>query len=266
MKYWKKNKTLRLFYTTLGFILLLGSVPMSRAENLVLLANGEWPPYTSQHLERYGVYSHIVSEAFALEGMTVKYEFFPWKRSYVYVKDGDCDGSLTWAPTPEKKQEVFFSDPVFQHTKVFFHLKNFPFDWTTMDDLKAISIGATALYTYGDEFDQAAKNGRIQAEYTTTDILNLKKLRERRIQIFPSDINVGYDLVNTNFTPEEIGLFTHHPKPIQKAFTCVIFTKKNPEKSLLLLETFNRGLGKLKEQGTYDKLLKAYLRGEYRLK
>lgn len=245
------------------FVLLLGITHMSQAEDVVRLTNGEWPPFTSQNLKHYGVYSHIVSEAFALEGMTVKYEFFPWKRSYVYTKDGDWDGSLTWAPTPEKKREVFFSDPVFQHTKVFFHLKNFSFDWNTIDDLKGISIGATALYTYGDEFDQAVKNGRIEVEYATTDMTSLKKLLERRIQIFPSDIRVGYDLLNTNFTSEEASLFMHHPKPIQETFTCVIFTKKNPEKSRRLMEIFNRGLRKLKENGTYDKLLKASLRGEY---
>ena len=42
------------------------------------------------------------------------------------------------------------------------------------------------------------------------------------------------------------------------------FLKKTPEKSRHLLELFNRGLEKLKKRGTYDKLLEASRRGEYR--
>ena len=46
-------------------------------QTVVGLTNGEWPPYTSQNLKNYGVFSPIVSEAFELEGMTVEYTFFP---------------------------------------------------------------------------------------------------------------------------------------------------------------------------------------------
>lgn len=42
----------------------------------VRLANGEYPPYCSEHLPHYGIWSHIVTEAFALKGLTVEYEFF----------------------------------------------------------------------------------------------------------------------------------------------------------------------------------------------
>lgn len=239
-------------------------IPGAEAGEKVRLANGEWPPFTSEKLKHYGVYSHIVTEAFALEGLKVEYQFFPWARSYHNVKEGTWDGSLTWAQTPEKKKYVFFSDPVLLHKKVIFHLKPFKFNWRKIDDLKGLRIGAIRGYTYGEEFDQAAKSGSLHVEYTTNEMQNLKKLMTHRIQIFPSDIDVGYDLIRTRFTPEEAGLFTHHEKPIQKAYTCVIFTKKNPEKSRELLAIFNRGLKKLKESGLYAKLMEASERGEYK--
>ncbi|MCP4355461.1 MAG: amino acid ABC transporter substrate-binding protein, partial [Proteobacteria bacterium] len=66
--------------------------------------------FTSQKLKKFGVYSDIVSKAFALEGIKVEYKFFPWARSYYTVKIGTMDGSLTWAPTEEKKRDVIFSD------------------------------------------------------------------------------------------------------------------------------------------------------------
>ncbi len=243
-------------------IVLFLLIPDADAGEKVRLANGEWPPFTSEKLNHYGVYSHIVTEAFALEGFEVEYQFFPWARSYHNVKEGTWDGSLTWAPTPDKKKYVFFSDPVFFHKKVIFHLKSFPFDWRTIADLKVFKIGAIREYTYGEEFDRAARSGKIHVEYTTGEIQNLKKLLTHRIHIFPSDIDAGYDLIRTHFTPEEAGLFTHHEKPIQEVYTCVIFTKKNPAKGRELLLIFNRGLEKLRESGLYAKLLEASQRGE----
>lgn len=245
--------------------LALSIIGTSSAEETVRMASGEWPPFTSERLKDFGVYSRIVSEAFALEGLRVEYGFFPWSRSYNYVVNGAWDGSLTWAPTPEKVSEVLFSDPVFRHTKVFFHRKNYVFDWNAIDDLKGVKIGATVKYTYGSDFDQAAKDGRVSVEYVTSDLQNFKKLLAGRIQIFPSDVSVGYELLNSNFTPGEVGLLTHYPKPVEETDTCVIFTKNNIERSQDLLDRFNRGLRKLKELGRYDELLEASRRGEFPL-
>ena len=249
-------------------VLLIGLVFVTQAQEVevVRLTNGEWPPFTSQDLKHYGVYSHIVSEAFALEGITVEYGFFPWKRSYIYVQKGEWDGSVTWAPTPEKEKSVFFSSPVFRHTKVFFHLKSFPFDWNSINDLKELYIGTTTEYSYGNEFDQAAEDGVLKVETVTRDTQNLRKLLSKRIQIFPSDIDAGYALLNANFSPKEIALVTSHPKPIQQTVTCVIFTKATPKKGQRLLTLFNRGLAKLKKSGAYDQMLEAHRRGEYQQK
>lgn len=234
------------------------------AEETIRFTNGEWPPFTSQGLKHYGVYSHLVSEAFALAGIKVEYEFLPWSRSYQYVVRGQRDGSLTWAPTPEKEAQVLFSDGVVRHTKVCFHLKEFAFDWRRLEDLSGIRIGATASYTYGREFDTAASEGRLRVEFVSDDLQNLKKLFKRRIKLFVSDIDVGYDLVSTHFSPHEARSITHHPKPIQETLTCVIFTRKNPDKSRRLLAIFNKGLRTLRERGVYDEMFAAARRGAYR--
>jgi polar amino acid transport system substrate-binding protein len=243
--------------------LLLGLATMGIAEEEIRLTNGEWPPFTSKTLKHYGVYSHIVSEAFALEGVKVEYGFFPWPRAYHYVKKGEWDGSVTWAPTLEKEKDVWFSDPVFYHTKVFFHRKQFSFDWNTLQDLKDLPIGATAQYTYGHEFDQAAKDGTLIVDYATRDIQNFRKLLAGRFLLFASDIDVGYDLLKKYFSPEESVLVTHHAKPIQQTGTCVIFNKGAPDKSQRLLGLFNRGLKKLRQNGAYDQMLDASRRGAY---
>ena len=91
------------------------------AKEEIILSNGEWPPYTSQNLPRGGFFSEIVRVAFDQEGITVKYEYLPWKRAYILTKDGTYKGSLTWAPTKERKKDMIFSDPITLNEKVFFH-------------------------------------------------------------------------------------------------------------------------------------------------
>ncbi len=73
------------------------------AETTIRITNGEWEPYLSEHCYKYGLASHIVSEAFRLEGINVEWGFFPWKRSYEWAKDGSWDASAVWWPTKEAK-------------------------------------------------------------------------------------------------------------------------------------------------------------------
>ena len=74
--------------------LVLFSVSSLFAKETIRLTNGEWLPYMSANLKYNGVASRIVTEAFALEGIEVVYSFFPWKRAYALVSNGDFDGSL----------------------------------------------------------------------------------------------------------------------------------------------------------------------------
>lgn len=237
--------------------------PHARSETIVL-ASGEWPPFTSESLKHNGFYSHIVTEAFALEGITVAYEFYPWARSYHLVESGEVDASPTWAETPQKIKEVLFSDPIVSHTKVFFHLKSLDFKWKNYEDLKRWRIAATQKYTYGEEFDEKAKNETLSVDYGASDLINLKKVMSNRVDIFPSDIFAGYDLIHSNFTEEEAEQFSHHDRPIQETNTAVVFSKKHPKKSKRLITALNRGLKKLKENGTYDAIIESFKRGEYK--
>ena len=49
----------------------------------IRLGSGEWPPYTSEKLMHEGVASLLIKEAFALEGVDVTFEYYPWKRTMV---------------------------------------------------------------------------------------------------------------------------------------------------------------------------------------
>ena len=68
------------------------------AEDTINLTNGEWPPYLSEQLPENGFASAVVRESLNAVGMNVRYGYYPWKRAYLYAKNGaDLDGTgLAW--------------------------------------------------------------------------------------------------------------------------------------------------------------------------
>ena len=228
-------------------------VGIARAET-IRITNGEWPPFTSEQLPYNGPLSRIVLEAFALEGVTVEYGYFPWKRAYENAKTGKWDGSVGWAPSSKHRQDFYMSKPVIYVNKALFHLKNTPFDWKSIDDLGKWRLGGTAGYSYGDEWDQAAKFGHIKVEEVTADEQNIRKLLLKRIDVFVMEVDVAHYLIRKLLTPEEAALITSHPKMVVETSICLALPRQL-EMSPGLLIRFNRGLQRLKDSGQYSAYL-----------
>lgn len=249
-----------LFFSAV-ILLLSSTAPL--AETTIRITNGEWEPYLSQYCYKYGLASHIVSEAFRLEGIDIKWGFFPWKRSYEHAKEGrNWDASAVWWPTKEAKKDFLISVPVVKTSNVFFHLKSYKFDWNTMEDLKGIEIGFTRGYDYGEEFMSAMKEKKILVQVVTKDEQNFHKILRGRIDIFPNDPIVGYAQLRNTFSPDKAKLFTHHPKEFEIS-TLNLIISKNSANGRQFLYKFNSGMKKLKESGGLDRMYEDLRAGEY---
>ncbi|MDM8516805.1 transporter substrate-binding domain-containing protein [Desulfobacterales bacterium HSG16] len=253
----------RVFIAVMTIMMCLGSVHSSHAGETIRLTNGEWPPYMSETLQYGGTASRIVTEAFALEGVTVQYGWFPWKRGFIYAQKGKWDGSIGWKKTEDRKKFFHFSKPLFEGKTVFFHLKSFDFDWNTIDDLKIFRIGGTLGYGgYGEAFAQAEKDKLINVERIPRDEQNFRKLLFKRIMLFPLDLNVGYAILNQHFAPDEIEKITYHSKPLVSNLYHLILSKK-VERNGRMMELFSEGLKQLKASGKYDQFLEESKSGDY---
>ncbi len=87
------------------FMLFSLSVPSAFAGEEIRLTTGEFPPFISENLKYYGPAPHIVTKAFASEGVSVKFRVFPWKRAYITAKRGKnmWDQVSGWKPKGERK-------------------------------------------------------------------------------------------------------------------------------------------------------------------
>ena len=189
-----------------------------------------------------------------MEGISVIYNYFPWKRSYVKVRLGKFDGTFPWNKTEDRKREFYTNKlPLYKDEGVYFHLKDNDFNWNTIDDLKKYIIGVTIGYNH----EKLYKEHGIIAESVASEELNFKKMLLGRIDVYRTSKNVGYETIKKLFSPEDAERFTHHPKVSEENDYFILFSR-NTSNGKYFAEQFDSGLKQLKASGAYDKIVGEY--------
>lgn len=236
-----------------------------KAGETITISTGEWTPYISQKLKHDGVVTHIVSDAFASQGIEVKYKFLPWIRAMREAKTGNVAASIIWSKSEERQQKFYYSEPVMPKKVVYFHLKSYDFDWKTLADLEGITIGGTRGYWYAELYQPLIEAGKITVEWVKSDEANLKKLQRGRIKVVPIDIGAGYAMIQKEFPPLQQKLFTHHPKLVNEPNYNHLIMPKSLTDSPRLMKAFNKGLKQLKESGQFEQYYENSQKGDYNL-
>lgn len=246
----------------IAIALILPAITSSE-NRIITVSSGEWPPFLSENMKHHGLAARIISESFALQNITAKYGWFPWKRTYNNVRTGNWDASAVWAITEERSKEVFFSDPIIESKIVIFFNKATFLNWNSFEDLSGIVIGATNGYFYGEEFQQAEENGLIIVERTSLEVNNFKKLAANRIDAVIAEIDTGYDIMHRLFRTEQIGTIVVSPRTVASFSNHLVISKKL-ENGEQLVATFNKGLKQLTESGKVEQYLIESRKGLYR--
>lgn len=243
-------------------IVFFGFSANVQADDSIEVTTGEWPPYTSESFLHGGVLTRICTEAFALEGVDVRYSYFPWIRSMDELRSEHFAASLGWRKTPEREARFFFSDPLFEESEVFFYPKDKEFDWETLDDVANLRIGTTLGYASGEVLEPVVERGRGRLDMAPDEAMSFQKLVRGRVDVVPATASVGYYILQSKFLPGTAELITHHPRPILTGGLHLIVARDYPG-GQELIERFNRGLARLRESGEYDRFMNESLRGEY---
>jgi polar amino acid transport system substrate-binding protein len=237
----------------IGMFLFMACTQLLAGE-VIALAIGDWEPYTSSTNPKGKLLEKVVTEAFKLEGIDVKYEYYPWKRSKQDVEDGLSIGTFPWNRTPEREALFVFNKvSLIKDEGVYFHLKSTPFKWNTLDDLKNYAVGVTL----GLKQVEIYKKNGIRASVVATEDQIFKMMLSNRIEVYQTTKAVGYTAINKLFPPDQAKLFTHHPKPVETDDFYVMFSKTNP-KSQAYADRLDAGLKKLMASGGYKKILAEY--------
>ncbi|TRO24391.1 transporter substrate-binding domain-containing protein [Ectopseudomonas mendocina] len=237
-----------------AFLLLVLMLSSAQAAEQVRLTNGEWPPYLGETLPHHGVASRIVAEAFALQGVEVQWEFHPWARSLKMAEQGTRDGSAVWLANPEREQHFHISEPVVESGYYLFHHKTHAFDWNDVADLRGLRIAGTRGYDYGEAFQRAEAAGELEVVRLTGDEQGLRQLLAGRIDVFPVDKVVGFDLLYKKFSAAERQRLSFHRKPLRSDSLHLLLSREVPGNDELM-QRFNRGLNQLRDSGKVSQYL-----------
>ena len=225
------------------------------ANDTVRLAIGDWAPYTSQTDAKGKLLERVVTEAFKLEGIDVKYDYFPWKRSYMNAIEGSYDGTFPWNKTADREKNCYIHKiSLIKDESVFFHLKSKPFEWNTLADLRKYTVGVAL----GFKQEKIYSENGIKADQAPDEESCFKKLLAGRIDVYQTSKTVGYVTINKLFSPAEAKLFTNHPKAYEVNEYYVLFSKKTAN-GKQLADKLDSGLRKLKESGAYDRIIAEYV-------
>lgn len=213
----------------------------------VVLANGEWVPYQGEALPGGGSMSRIVRAAFETQGWQVEFVYLPWAKGLSMTENVKTDGTMLYSYNEERGQKFFYSDPVLQLDTVVFYNHNKPVRWEKPEDLKGLSLGGVEKYDYGFIREEDGYH-LIRSQSSGA---NHEKLGEGRLDGTLDEVLVGLTILREKNLRHRISF---HPKPIKSKNYHLILSQKHP-RAQEILAVFNQGLTRIKEDGTFIKIL-----------
>ncbi|WP_108652189.1 substrate-binding periplasmic protein [Dongshaea marina] len=241
-----------MFKSILLLVLTITFSGLLQAQTLTI-TTGDFPPFCSKSFKFGGIVNGAAKEAFAMEGVKVDYVYTSWQRAYRMSEVGEVSGTLAWYDSEKRRKTHLYSDPIINDRIVWFHLKGYPLHWKSFEDLKNERIVAIRGYTYSDAFYNAIEDGTLDVAFVNRLKQSFDLILSGRKDVTLESVDVGYYMLRKLYPHSDI-LFTNHPVPAVSNPLHLLISKKTPNAEKII-ETFNRGLAKLKEQGRIEELL-----------
>jgi polar amino acid transport system substrate-binding protein len=180
------------------------------------LASLEWLPYVGAQLEHEGWSGYVADTAARHFGYRVEIDYFPWTRAMqTGSRDEHYAGYFPAYYTDERAKSCYFSAPIGNSTVGFAYLKSAPLQWSSLEDLALLKIGVVAGFSNGPAFDAMVKDGRMKADVSPNDMLNLRKLLAHRVDAVVIDkLVMRYLLATDPVLARESERFAFHVKPL----------------------------------------------------
>ncbi|MET3138864.1 polar amino acid transport system substrate-binding protein [Undibacterium sp. GrIS 1.2] len=230
-----------------------GMSPIFAADNSVMrLASLEWAPYVGSRLHQEGLTAGIVKVAARQIGMDAKISYSPWSRTvYAGLNDPNYAGYFPAFYLKEREKTCYFSGVLGHSVVGFAHLKERPFQWTKLNDLRGIKIGIVQDYANGEEFDAMVKQRVLDTDAAPSDVSNLRKLLAHRVDVIVIDKYVLHQLLASEPSLQaDKNRIEYYPHELAK-FSMHICFQRN-ERGLAIQKAFNLALNKIDTQKLED--------------
>jgi len=241
-------KTFVSFLLCLAF--LYTPTTMCYAVTNVSLAVLNWEPYVGEELKNYGFGAEIISEAFSRSGDKAIFHFMPWVRALKDTEIGKYDAVCFGYYSKERAKTYAFSEPYAQSSLVFYKHRDSQIAYTSLEDLKPYKIGVIRGFVNSVEFDKA---DYLHKEEVHSEVLNMKKLLNKRVDLIVIDKYIAQYLLNTMFIDNKSDFEALEP-PLKTQPLYLMFSKKVTNYKQKLKD-FNEGLQQITDDGTIDTIM-----------
>jgi len=236
-----------------GTILLALAMLASPAAHArqITMCTLNWEPYYGEDLPRNGFFTELVRTAFERAGHSVNVEFMPWARAMLEVKQGDREVLLGAYYSDERAETYLASDSIY--TDKVGLIARRELDITEFDSLRELSdytIGYGRGFAVSEEFDSA---DYLDKEAAKDQVLNLRKFERGRIDM------IAGSFASLRYLAQQEGIDTSQMvflEPALKTNTLHIMVSRAIPDGEQLLADFHRGLNEIREDGTYDEILR----------
>lgn len=252
----------RLSASMLGFVVFLMCCGSSSAQTnqpleSIEIAIGEWKPFVTQTVGRYGQVTEIVTVVLERAGYRPKYIFMPWGQALKLVKENESDlgprATFPFISTDERRGEFLFSTrPVFEACYSFFYNR----DKISRPEHASISTIADLSHF---RFGFVSKEGGYQYPQKLTTVLENKGrgfnnlfeafkalVDPSVVQVVPAVWEVGQELLDELFPEQRSRIAVLDQSMVENGNHCLVpakfyllVGKRNPNNAELMTK-FNK--------------------------
>jgi polar amino acid transport system substrate-binding protein len=145
---------------------------VSADKPLRLMANTS-PPYADARLPEQGLALEIVRHVFRGTGHEPQFAIESWSRAVEGARLGVYDGLATAWYSPERAQDLLFSEPYLDSELIILKLRGNPRNYRQLSDLAGARLGVRTDYAYGVDFDSVPNLQLVRENHLIQNLLNL---------------------------------------------------------------------------------------------
>lgn len=239
----------------LGYIFILLLSFSSFGQNFDLVISNS-PPYVDESEANQGFLTELVKESLKAQGVRYNLQFTTKERAHDAINN--LDGiSLSFIKDKEHEEKWYFSRPIIQAPSIFISHKESDFDINEIDDIKDYRIGITRDLNYGEVFEKLSP--LLELEIVGSDLMNMKKILHKRIDLFPVPLYTAIHYMREYFTLSERANFEFILYPNLTKGNLYLVCHKRNKQCLKFIKEFNKGLERITSAGIKDKIVSNYL-------
>ncbi|MBE7637141.1 transporter substrate-binding domain-containing protein [Sneathiella sp. P13V-1] len=238
---------MRKFIYSLLISAFIPGVLAADEKEAVLFACNEFPPQKMENSAdgKKGIDVDILEAVFQDINIDFEIRYYPWKRALQLAQNGSVDGLCSCSYTKEREQYFHYTEKMGDVGIGLFYKTGKSPD-NILDNGNRIGV----IRGYALSRDLVKKN--VEKVDFNDDLLALRILNVNRIEGFYSYRDTGLYLLRKNPLIKDIKYKEYHSSDYFSCFSKETFNDRS------LVNKFNKGLKKLKENGEYDKILNEY--------